>query len=162
MILYQYCKCKQLNLDDGEGRVLKMTQILDALQYPRTEEIIDRVEHILMDDRHLTTNHIANLISIFRERVENILRNELRMRNICARWVPCFLIPDQKRISLIISQKNLTLVEVDPVGFLGHFLTHDECWAHHFVSETRTHSMQWKYSSSPVPKSFTSFHLKRR
>lgn len=48
-----------------------------------------------------------------------------------ARRVPCLLIPDQKRTSLITSWVNQTLFVTDPAGFL----TQDEFWVHHFERE---------------------------
>lgn len=44
-----------------------------------TEENIDHVHYILMDDRRLTTNQIAKAIKMCQESVENIQHNELDM-----------------------------------------------------------------------------------
>ncbi|XP_029633791.1 uncharacterized protein LOC115209503 [Octopus sinensis] len=70
------------------------------------EEKIDRLPH-MMDDKRLILNQIANVISISCERAENILRNELGMTNVSARWTPRFLTPDQKRTKQITSRENL-------------------------------------------------------
>ncbi|XP_030588657.1 histone-lysine N-methyltransferase SETMAR-like [Archocentrus centrarchus] len=113
-----------------------------------TRENIDRVHHMVMDDSRLTVNQIANAVGISRERVENILHNELGMSKISARWVPRLLTPDQKRTRLVTSQANLALFEANPDDFLERFLTQDECWVHHFEPET----MQWNHLSSPPPK----------
>ena len=56
-----------------------------------TQENIDRVYHMVMDDRRLTVNQIANAVGISRERVENILHNELGMSKVSASWVPRLL-----------------------------------------------------------------------
>ena len=50
-----------------------------------TQENIDRVNHMVMDDRRLTVNQIANAVGISRERVENILHNELGMSKVGAK-----------------------------------------------------------------------------
>ena len=44
-----------------------------------TQENIDRIHQMVMNGRRLTISHLANVISISRERVENILHNELGM-----------------------------------------------------------------------------------
>ena len=72
-----------------------------------------------MNDRRLTISHLANVISISRERVENILLNELGMSKVSAGLVPRLLTPDQKLTRLIMSEANLARFEAD----LDHFLS---------------------------------------
>ena len=88
-----------------------------------TQENIDRIHQMVMNDRRLTISHLANVISISRERVENILHNEPGMSKVSARWVPRILTPDQKLIRLVMSEANLARFEADP----DRFLTQDEC-----------------------------------
>ena len=38
----------------------------------------------------------------------------------------------------------MAMFEVDLDGLVERFLTYDECWVHHFKSETKQQSMQWK------------------
>ena len=117
-----------------------------------TQENIDRIYQMVMNDRRLTISHLANVISISRERVENILHNELGMSKVSARWVPRLLTPDQKLTRLVMSKANLARFEADPDRFIERFLIQDECWIHHFEPETKRQSMQWKHSISPAPK----------
>ena len=100
----------------------------------------------------LTISHLANVISISRKQVENILYNKLGMSKVLARWVPRLLTPDQKLTRLVMSDTNLVRLEADPDRFVERFLTQDECWAHHFEPETKRQSMQWKHSTSLAPK----------
>ena len=55
-----------------------------------TQENIDRVHHMVMDDKRLTVNQIADAIAISRERVENILHQELDMSKVSARGFHAF------------------------------------------------------------------------
>ena len=48
------------------------------------QENIDRIHQMVMNDRRLTISHSANIISISRERVENILYNKLGMSKVSA------------------------------------------------------------------------------
>ncbi|XP_014782743.1 uncharacterized protein LOC106878136 [Octopus bimaculoides] len=117
-----------------------------------TQENIDLVHHMVIDDRHLNVNQITNAVSIFCERVENILHNKLGMSKVSTQWMPQPLTPDQKHTRLVMLQVNLALFEANPVGFLDLFLTQDECGDHHFEPETKRQSMQWKHLSSLSPK----------
>lgn len=47
-----------------------------------TDVNVDRVQHMMMDGRLLTINKVTNFISISRDRVENILDNELGMTKV--------------------------------------------------------------------------------
>lgn len=71
------------------------------------------------------------------------------MSEVCARWAPRLLKPDQKHTRLVMSHANLAFCEADPAGFLECFRTHGECWVRHFEPETKQQSMQWKSRSSP-------------
>ncbi|XP_036368320.1 uncharacterized protein LOC118767600 [Octopus sinensis] len=110
------------------------------------EEIINCVHHMLMDDRQLTINQIANAISISHKRVENILCNELGIMKVSAQWVS-HLTSDQKCTRLITSWENLTWFEADPTGFLGCFISHDEYWVHRFEPVAKRQSILWKHPS---------------
>ena len=105
--------------------------------------IDDPQQQQLMDDRR--QNQIDNTVGISRERVENILHNELWMSKVSARCVPLLLTPDKKLTRLTLSQANLFIFEADQASFLDRFLTQDECWIHYFESETKRQSMQWKH-----------------
>ena len=114
-----------------------------------TQENIDRIHQMVMNDRRLTISHLANVISISREPVENILHNELGMSKVLAQWVLRLLTPDQKLTRLVMSEANLARFEADSHRFVERFFTQDECWVHHFEPETKRQSMQWKHSTSP-------------
>ncbi|XP_076044679.1 histone-lysine N-methyltransferase SETMAR-like [Oratosquilla oratoria] len=87
-----------------------------------------------------------------RERVENILHKEVDMSKVSAHWVSRLLTSDQKHTRMVVPQANLAHFETDPVSFRERFLTQDECWVHHFEPETKRQSMQWRHTSSLVPK----------
>ena len=117
-----------------------------------TQENIDQVHRLVMDDRRLTISQIASGVGISRERVEHILHNELGMSKVSARWVPRLLTPDQKLTRVTMSRDNLALFEADPAKFMERFLTQNECWDHHLEPETKRQSMQWKHPFSPLSK----------
>ncbi|UYV71344.1 hypothetical protein LAZ67_8002700 [Cordylochernes scorpioides] len=63
--------------------------------------------------------------------VRNILHEELRMRKICARWVPHLLNADQKQIRKRHWQQCLDLFKRDLTDF-ATLVTMDETWVHHY------------------------------
>ena len=52
-----------------------------------SEENIAHVYRVLMDDRRLTVNQIADTVGISHERVETILHSELEMSKVYAKWM---------------------------------------------------------------------------
>ncbi|XP_014787070.1 uncharacterized protein LOC106881262 [Octopus bimaculoides] len=81
-----------------------------------TEEILDCIHHMLVDDRRLSIIQIASAISKSCERVENTLHNELSMTKVSAQWGARCLTPDQERTRLITTQQNLILFEAEPAS----------------------------------------------
>ena len=118
-----------------------------------TQENIDRIHQMVMNNRRLTIRHLANVISISRERVKNILHNELGMSKVSTRWVPRLLTPDQKLTRLVMSEANLARFEADPDRVFARFLTQGECWVHRFEPETKR---------QPCSESTQLFLLQRR
>lgn len=72
------------------------------------------------------------------------LFNEFDMTKVTALWVLRLLALDQKRNRLIISWKNLALLEVDPAIFLERFLTQDTFQVDHFDPDTKWQFMQFE------------------
>ena len=85
-------------------------------------------------------------------RADYIIRyeTELGMSNVSARWVPRLLTPEQEHTRCRMSRENLALFEDNPSNFLEQFV--DEAWVHHYQSETKEQSKQWKHPMSPTPK----------
>ncbi|XP_014781847.1 uncharacterized protein LOC106877455 [Octopus bimaculoides] len=79
-----------------------------------SEENIDCVHEMEMDDQRLTINQITNAISISRKSVENILYNNICIMKVSAPWVPYILTTVQKHTRLFTSKENLTMFEADP------------------------------------------------
>jgi len=60
---------------------------------------------MLLDDRPTKVREIAETVGITKERVGYILREELDMKKLCARWVPTMLTANQKRTRRKISEE---------------------------------------------------------
>ena len=114
-------------IQEGEGESLEDDPRLGRPSTATTQENIDCIHEMVMKGRQLTISLLANVISISRERVENILHNELGMSKVSVRWVSRLFTPDQKLTRLVMSEANLARFEADPDRFVERFLTQDEC-----------------------------------
>lgn len=60
-----------------------------------TEEMIEKIHDIVLDDPKVKLREIVEKTNVSYERVHNILHEHLGMRKLTARWVPRLLIIDQ-------------------------------------------------------------------
>ena len=119
-----------------------------------SQENVDSVLDTVTQDKRITIRQIAETCDISKSTVKRILHEILNLNNMSARWVPRMLSADQKRRRMQVSQEHLDEFRADPESFLGHLVTQDETWVHHFDPETKSRSMQWKHKDSPAPKKF--------
>jgi len=62
-----------------------------------TQEIIDQIHELSLEDHWILAKSIAEQLGISRERVGSIIHEDLDMRKPSAKWVPKCLNADQKR-----------------------------------------------------------------
>ena len=88
--------------------------------------MINKIYDIVLNDLKIKVREIAKIVSISTERVVNILYTYLRMRKLCAKWVPRLLTIDQKHIRVTTSEQNLAYLNRNPKEFLRRLVTIDE------------------------------------
>lgn len=118
-----------------------------------TPQIIQKIHDMVLDDRRLKVREIASAAGISAERVWHILHEDLKMRKLCARWVPHLLTIDEKRIRMKFSQSCLDRLNLNETDFMSRIVTIDETWIHHYTPETTAQSKQWVEAGSSAPKS---------
>jgi histone-lysine N-methyltransferase SETMAR len=119
-----------------------------------TPENCVAVERLVMKDRRLKVDQIAETLGISHGSVETILHEKLGMSKVCARWVPRMLTSVQKADRMDASSELLGFYRSDPADFCARIVTGDETWLHHWDPESKQESMQWKHFDSPPPKKF--------
>ena len=134
-------KCGRESIEDDE----KSGRPKDAT----TDENVEIVQNLVMCDRRQDLRSIASEVGISFGAVQTTLMDILGMPKVSARWVPRMLTDDQKRSWLDISKYLLHRHEDDPSDFIDRVETQDVIWVHHFDSETKMQSMQWKDPGSP-------------
>jgi transposase len=105
-----------LEVDSREGHPKSAT----------TPEIIEQVHDMILDDQQMKVREIAETIGISKERVGYILHEELDMKKLCARWVPCLLTANQKHTCMKISEQCLECFNKNKTDFVCRFITLDE------------------------------------
>lgn len=118
----------------------------------QTPEIIDKIHAIVLADRRLKINEIADMVNISGERVHNILHEHLGMRKLSAQWVPRLLTVDNKRNRVTTSEQCLKLFQRNPNEFMRRYVTVDETWIHYYTPETKEQSKQWISPGQKAPK----------
>ena len=119
----------------------------------RTPELIGQIKNFMDKDRRLSIETISaqfdELYTVWE--LYTIIREELKMRKICARFVPRVLREDQKEKRCHDSKEMVELINSDHATF-DALVTCDESWIYCYDPETKRQSFQWKHAGSPRPK----------
>ena len=81
-------------------------------------------------------------------KLHTIIREELKMRKICAKFVPRMLREDQKERRCHDSRGMVKLINSDP-AVLDALVTCDESWIYCYDPETKRQSSQQKHAGFP-------------
>ena len=111
-----------------------------------TPEIIDQMQELILEDRRISAKSVAEQLGISRERVGSIIREDLDMRELSAKWVPKCLKADQERQRCQSAEQLLEFFRRVPNDFLSRLLTMDETGLYHYDPETKQKSMEWRHS----------------
>jgi len=114
------------------------------------------VHDMVLLDRRLTLDEVANCLQISHGSAYEIIHNRLGFHKVCARWVPKQLSILHKQMCLDICQQNLDHYDKEGDAFLDRIITVDETWVHHYEPECKRQIMEWKHPQSPIRKKFKS------
>lgn len=117
-----------------------------------TPQMVAKIHDMVIKDRRLKLSEIASTMGISKERVCNIVTQELGMKKLSARWVPRLLSLEQKRLRVQLSQECLDCFQKDSADFVRRFITTDETWVHYYTPETKLQSKQWTEPGGSAPK----------
>lgn len=117
-------------------------------------EIVDNVHDLILADRRISTERIAEALEIPREGIEFIIHEQLGMRKLSTKWVPKCLNADQKRYRVNVSKLILQQFQRSSKNILDRLVTVDETWLHYYDQDTRQQFMQWRHPGSPQANTF--------
>ena len=115
-------------------------------------EMITRCREIVDQDRRVTVENLSQTLDISIGSTHSLLVDHLKMRRVCALWVPRILTEEQRAVRVQICHDMLNRFEAQGETFLDSIVTVDESWMHHFELETKFQSSVWKHTDSPPPK----------
>ena len=101
-------------------------------------------------DRRVSIETINAQFDVSVGTLHTIIREELKMRKTCAKFVPRVLRKDQKERRCYDSREIVDLINSDP-AVLDALVTCDESWIYCYDPETKRQSYQGKHADSPRP-----------
>ena len=116
-----------------------------------TPELIGQIKNFMDKDCRVSTETISAQFDVTVGTVHIIIREELKMQKICAKFVPRVLREDTKERRCHDSREMVELINSDP-ALLDALVTYDESWIYCYDPETKRQSSQWKHAGSPRPK----------
>ena len=117
----------------------------------RTIEFIGQMKNFMDKDRCVSIETISAQFNVSGRTVHTIISEELKMRKICAKFVPKVLREDQKERRCHDSREMVELINSD-LAHLDALLTCNESWIYCYDPETKRQSSQWKHAGFPRPK----------
>ena len=113
----------------------------------RTPELIGHKKNFMDEDRRVSTETICAQFDVSVGTVHTIIREELKMQKISAKFVPNVL--RERRYH--DSREMVGLINSDP-AVLDALVTCNESWIYCYDPETKRQSSQWKHAGSPRAK----------
>lgn len=113
-----------------------------------SEENIEKVKEMVLENRRVTVREIAEDINISVGSAHTIIHDVLDMRRVSARLVPRLLNFYQKEHRKSVAKEMLTMSDID----VQHIITGDETWVYEYDVETSQQSSEWRAPGDPKPK----------
>ena len=117
----------------------------------RTPKLIGQIKNFMDKDRCVSIETLSAQFYVSVGTVHTIIREELKMWKIYAKFVPRVLREDQKERRCHDSRDMVELINSDP-AVLDALVTCDESRIYCYDPETKRQSSQWKHAGSPRPK----------
>ena len=148
-IVYKYFQRFQTGHFDLEDDIREGHPILHS-----TEEKVNFFREKLDEDRRITIRELQHTLGISYGTIHSLLHNELRMRKLCARWVPHQFGPKYLESRIEFCQYMLKKFDDGGSIYVSNILTGDETWIYFYDPETKQQSRQWVADGEDVPVKF--------
>ena len=106
-----------------------------------TPELIGQIKNFTDKDRSMSIETISAQFDVSVETVHTIIHEELKIRKICAKFVPRVLREDQKERRCHDSREMVEMINSDR-AVLDALVTCDESWIYCYDPETKRQSSQ--------------------
>ncbi len=116
-----------------------------------TEESIAAAEAMVRENRLVTYVDIEAALQIGSAAAVDILKNHLRLRKVCCRWVPHSLTEDQKVGRVEWCHHVLERFDGGASKRVWGIITGDETWLYQYDPETKQQPAVWVFDSEARP-----------
>ena len=117
----------------------------------RTDDNIATVDKMVKEDRNMMSRLTADTLSIWKTVVLQILREDLKKRKLCSRFVLHALTQEQTDKRVATCHNLLNMINGDK-NFLVKVIIGDESWCFTYDPKTKHQSSEWVGEHSPQPK----------
>ena len=117
----------------------------------RTPELIGQIKNFMDKDCRVSIQTISAQFDVSVGNVHTIICEELKMRKICAKFVPRVHREDHRERRCHDSREMVELINSDP-AVLDAVVTCYESWIYCYDPQTKRQSSQWTHAGSPRPK----------
>ena len=107
-----------------------------------TPATVSEVQRLIKLNPRGTCEWIEQELGIGSSALQVILHRELKVRKVCARWVPHKLSEDQKQTRKDFSEQMLEIFSKNPEISLKRIITEDETWSYCYDPLTKRMSME--------------------
>jgi histone-lysine N-methyltransferase SETMAR len=116
------------------------------------EEQVQAAERLVLADKRITCEHLANELQVSVSTAFKILTEKLGRRKICAKWIPHNLSEEQTASRMSLSSLHLRRYRREGDSFLQRIVAGDETWVHSWEPELKRQSAEWLTKEEPRPK----------
>ena len=115
----------------------------------RTDVARAVISQCLEDDRRWSLLELQAHTGIDQATVHKILREDLHMHKIGAKWVPHALTEQQKWCRYETCRIHLEMYQNEGENLLNNIITIDETWIKAYEPELKRQSAEWRHEGSP-------------
>lgn len=117
----------------------------------RSPASIGVIQNLVNQDQRKSVRTLSEESNIPPATVHRILKKDLGLRLVCAKFIPRILSAEQKRAWMAFSQMNLDLYNNDNT-ILDRIVSGDETWISVHDPESKSESKQWLWKGEPRPQ----------
>ena len=116
-----------------------------------SQKIVEKVKNLVATNARFITRHIAKCVGISVGAAHTILRHDLKMRRISARWIPHLLTKEQKLARVRIPKQLLKQFPKYNSRSFANVITSDETWVHFYEPKRKIQNKIWATKGSQRP-----------
>ena len=115
-----------------------------------TDENIDLIRTLIEENPHVSIRYLAVDTGMSYGTISSIIHDELKLKKLCARWIPHQLTDQRKKQRVDICRDNLAKLRSGEWR-LNDIVTDDETWIYHRDIGTKQSNMTWRGQGESPP-----------